>query len=212
MRSARRCCLCLYLKRDFSEKEGQIAHLDHDKTNGSEENLAFLCLAHHSLYDSKTSQHKNYTFAETKAAREKLVQRVERFSDEDGEEEREEDTEEESEEPLDDRDEIARLRARGERVYTFEMLDGQQLVGAVSANGFINLLICTKRQYEQWIDSDDDEIVPYVYYEFAEDIRRRSFDFVAPRNGSFVLVLINRSNKDVEMTIDWAWWDTDEED
>jgi hypothetical protein len=46
---ARRCCLCFHLKRDFSEKEGQIAHLDRDKTNGAEDNLAFLCLPHHRL-------------------------------------------------------------------------------------------------------------------------------------------------------------------
>src|SRR2546423_10804183 len=76
---ARRCCLCLHLKRDFSEKEGQLAHLDHDRTNGAADNLAFLCLPHHSLYDSRTSQHKNYTMLEVKAARKKLSGYVESF-------------------------------------------------------------------------------------------------------------------------------------
>jgi len=67
--SARRCCLCFYIDQDLSEKEGQIAHLDQDPANGSEDNLAFLCLKHHSRYDSKTSQHKNYTIHEVKAHR-----------------------------------------------------------------------------------------------------------------------------------------------
>jgi len=71
-RSARRCTLCFILSRDLSEKRGQIAHLDQDPSNSAEDNLAFMCLDHHSLYDSTTSQHKNYTIAEVKAAREKL--------------------------------------------------------------------------------------------------------------------------------------------
>jgi hypothetical protein len=42
----------------LSEKLGQIAHLDKDPSNAAEDNLAFMCLTHHALYDSKTSQHK----------------------------------------------------------------------------------------------------------------------------------------------------------
>jgi hypothetical protein len=72
IKSARRCALCFHLSGDLSEREGQIAHLDHDPSNSGEENLVFLCLSHHSLYDSRTSQHKNYTIIEVKAARKKL--------------------------------------------------------------------------------------------------------------------------------------------
>ena len=61
---------------DLSEKEGQIAHLDHNPSNSNEANLAFLCLAHHSIYDSKTSQHKNYTLLEVKRAKEKLCELI----------------------------------------------------------------------------------------------------------------------------------------
>jgi hypothetical protein len=56
----------------LTEKHGQIAHLDQDPANTAEENLAWLCLEHHSLYDSSTSQHKNYTLAEAKKARDDL--------------------------------------------------------------------------------------------------------------------------------------------
>ena len=76
VKSARRCTLCFYLSCDLSEKLGQIAHLDKDPSNAAEDNLAFLCLAHHTLYDSKTSQHKNYTIQEVKAAREKLYEAI----------------------------------------------------------------------------------------------------------------------------------------
>lgn len=61
VKSARRCCLCYGLNGDFSEKRGQIAHIDRDPSNSCFENLAYLCLDHHDLYDSKTSQSKEVT-------------------------------------------------------------------------------------------------------------------------------------------------------
>src|SRR5690348_704592 len=76
MLSGRRCCLCLVLDHDSDEKEGQIAHLDHNPANSAEQNLVFLCLKHHSRYDSTTSQHKNYTLQEVQDARRELYRRV----------------------------------------------------------------------------------------------------------------------------------------
>ena len=60
-RSARRCCMCFALAKDFGQKSGQIAHLNQDRTNDSPPNLAWLCLPHHDEYDSSTSQSKGYT-------------------------------------------------------------------------------------------------------------------------------------------------------
>jgi hypothetical protein len=77
LKSARRCAMCYYLNNDLSEKIGQIAHLDQDPSNYAEENLAFLCMPHHSLFDSKTSQHKNYTVQEVKEMRERLCKAIE---------------------------------------------------------------------------------------------------------------------------------------
>lgn len=69
VKCARRCALCFGLSHDLSEKHGQIAHLDKDPSNCEEDNLAFLCVTHHSLFDSRTSQHKNYTIHEVKTMR-----------------------------------------------------------------------------------------------------------------------------------------------
>jgi hypothetical protein len=71
--------MCFYLDENFTEQEGQIAHLDHDPSNGDEDNLVYLCLKHHSLYDSRTSQHKNYTLPEIKAARSRLYEAVAQY-------------------------------------------------------------------------------------------------------------------------------------
>jgi hypothetical protein len=76
-RSRRRCALCYQLKTDLTEKRGQIAHLDKDPANFAEDNLAWLCLEHHSEYDSRTSQHKNYTIGEVKKARGALYVAIE---------------------------------------------------------------------------------------------------------------------------------------
>ncbi len=71
-KSVRRCTLCYQVDGDLLEKLGQIAHLDRNPANGEEDNLAWMCLDHHSLYDSSTKQHKNYTIREVKAARVRL--------------------------------------------------------------------------------------------------------------------------------------------
>jgi hypothetical protein len=63
---ARRCCLCYGLEGDFSEKKGQIAHLDRDRTNNRKSNLAWLCQPHHDEYDTERRQTKGITITEVK--------------------------------------------------------------------------------------------------------------------------------------------------
>ena len=79
LKSRRRCCICYGLDRDKSEKKGQIAHLDGNRSNNNINNLAFLCLNHHDTYDSRTSQSKSLQLSEVKAYREELYQYFENF-------------------------------------------------------------------------------------------------------------------------------------
>src|SRR4051812_35691489 len=53
-KSRRRCALCFQFAGDLTEKRGQIAHMDDNPANYAEDNLAFFCLDHHSVFDSKT--------------------------------------------------------------------------------------------------------------------------------------------------------------
>src|SRR5437773_8161 len=57
-KSRRRCCLCFWLNGLDEVVKGQIAHLDHDRSNSAEANLAFLCHDHHDEYDSIPRQSK----------------------------------------------------------------------------------------------------------------------------------------------------------
>jgi hypothetical protein len=204
-RSARRCCLCFQLKRDFTEKEGQIAHLDQNPANGAEENLAFLCLSHHSLFDSRTSQHKNYTNLEVKAARERLYRRVQELLENDGNVD-----DDGEQEPVYECDEESLIRADSHKPYLFEMSAGQELVASVSAEGFIDIVVCDEGDFDAWSNQDKDEWP--AYYFLAEDVRKRSFEFVAPEDGTFVALLINWADEDVEVTIDAAVWDNEDEE
>jgi hypothetical protein len=74
----RRCCVCFVLDGDASEKKGQLAHLDQNRSNNAINNFVFLCLPHHDTYDSKTSQAKNLTEREVRLYQAKLYQAVER--------------------------------------------------------------------------------------------------------------------------------------
>jgi hypothetical protein len=70
--SRRRCPLCFSYEFDASIKNGQIAHIDQDSANNSEDNLVFLCLKHHDEYDSKTSQSKGITAKEIEKCKDEL--------------------------------------------------------------------------------------------------------------------------------------------
>lgn len=74
--SRRRCALCFGLDRDSSEKRGQIAHLNRDRSDSRPENLCYLCLDHHDRYDSKTSQSRAYTAPEVARYRDELYQYI----------------------------------------------------------------------------------------------------------------------------------------
>jgi len=76
IRCRRRCCICFGLDRDIGVKRGQIAHLDHDSSNDSLDNLAFLCFRHHDEYDSTTRQSKNFTLVEVRSYRDELHRSV----------------------------------------------------------------------------------------------------------------------------------------
>src|ERR1700730_17861827 len=77
-RSLRRCALCIHFDNDWGQKEGQLAHLDRDPSNCTEDNLAYLCLPHHDDYDTRRRQTKNLTIHEAKTARDRLYAAIER--------------------------------------------------------------------------------------------------------------------------------------
>ena len=71
--SRRRCCICFCLESDSGVKtDGQIAHIDRNPANRSVDNLVYLCLRHHDLYDTIRSQSRGITASEIKHYRTEL--------------------------------------------------------------------------------------------------------------------------------------------
>jgi hypothetical protein len=74
--SRRRCALCFHLDGDLTVKDGQIAHIDRNRGNNAEANLAFLCLVHHNQYDTKPSQSKGWRPAELAEIKRRFQQAI----------------------------------------------------------------------------------------------------------------------------------------
>jgi hypothetical protein len=74
--SRRRCAICFGLTGDFEVKDGQIAHLDRNRSNNSQDNLAWLCLKHHDDYDTIRRQTKRLTADEVKSYRSALYKQT----------------------------------------------------------------------------------------------------------------------------------------
>lgn len=72
IKSRRRCAFCFFFENDKKRVDGQIAHIDRDKSNHAESNLVFLCLLHHNEYDTRPSQTKRYQPEEAKSAKASL--------------------------------------------------------------------------------------------------------------------------------------------
>src|SRR6202023_3246597 len=95
--SRRRCCLCFFLRDDYTVHKGQIAHLNHDPADSRFGNLVFLCFNHHDEFDGQTSQSKGFTSIEVRTYRDKLYAKYDVHEAELGSEKADEATEEESE-------------------------------------------------------------------------------------------------------------------
>ncbi len=74
--SRRRCCMCFGLEGDASVKEGQLAHLDRNRSNPTPNNLAFLCQECHTQYDRKSNRVLGFTPDEVRYYRDRLYEKL----------------------------------------------------------------------------------------------------------------------------------------
>lgn len=71
-KSKRRCALCWGIDHVVTPQKGQIAHIDGNPKNNVEDNLVWLCLPHHDLFDARMSQSKGFRASEVKHYRNEL--------------------------------------------------------------------------------------------------------------------------------------------
>lgn len=75
-RCKRHCCMCWGLHNVDKVTDGQIAHLDRDRTNAAIENLVYLCLECHKVYDTKNNRVQSFTGGELSYYRDLLYRRL----------------------------------------------------------------------------------------------------------------------------------------
>jgi hypothetical protein len=68
--------MCFGLRGNVAVKEGQIAHLDGNRTNPDPNNLAFLCQECHAQYDKKSNRVLGFTPDEVRFYRDRLYEKL----------------------------------------------------------------------------------------------------------------------------------------
>lgn len=72
----RRCCMCFGLDGKLDVKDGQLAHLDQDRSNPDIDNLAFLCQVCHTQYDKSSNRVLGFTPDEVRHYRDLLYDKL----------------------------------------------------------------------------------------------------------------------------------------
>jgi hypothetical protein len=100
-----------------------------------------MCLAHHTQYDSKTSQHKNYTIQEVKTARDRLYEAISQNKHAARSDSRPPVAESESQRKL-----RAILPFKGQTIKLSEMNTGKAalMLGSVRGSSFVQIFDCTE--------------------------------------------------------------------
>jgi hypothetical protein len=93
------------------------------------------------------------------------------------------------------------LQAGDELPYLFELRRGQQLEFEIAASTPIDLAACDEAEYLGWVDSGFDPGHPVRIYVEAEEVVRHQIRFTAPRNGDFVVLLMNWNDRDAEVAV-----------
>jgi len=75
-RCRRKCCMCFGLKQEIVVKEGQIAHLNRNRNMTDIDNLVYLCLDCHKIYDSQSNRTIGYRPGEVRHYRDQLFREL----------------------------------------------------------------------------------------------------------------------------------------
>lgn len=101
--------------------------------------------------------------------------------------------------------------------YPFNMVAGDELVFAIVANDYLDIVICDEQDLDEWageeieIDEDDeDRPLPAGYWHKTDVINCGDQRFEAPEDGRYVLLLINWDDEATEVIVDAAVWEAEE--
>lgn len=214
------CCIC-----EEPRHPVEIHHIDFDPSKNDWNNLAVVCRNCHGLITAKSNLGSNYTPNEVLKYKHEWEKRCA------------ESDEEEIESPTQPINETKLIRGNNDETYDFDMEKDDELVFSVDADGYLDVVICSAEAFEEWVESDSDDDGEDDYEEEGDDdyeedeededdeddecslpesdwVRRDvangEYKFGAPEDGNYVLLLINRNDDPVEVTVDAAVWPDEE--
>ena len=196
-----RCYIC-----NVPHKHVEIHHIDGNNSNNDPTNLAVLCRDCHSRVTGDEGLGRRYSEGEVREYKRRWELECSRSRDAAfDEDDDEEDNDDEEKEPIDSIYQSRLIRSGGHYCREFEMENGQELVASITADGYINVSICDLSDYQKFLDDEE-----FMEYEGEEEVRQCNLTFHASDDDSYVLLLINPGDEDVDATIDAAIWEAEE--
>ncbi len=178
------CCIC------HKRKHVQLHHIDGDPSNNREMNLAVLCLDCHSRVTGDEGLGRRYSEAEVRLYKSRWEETCRTVT-----------PDVDNREPTYSKFESTLLGAEEDITYDLQLEEGQEVLATVAADEYIDVSICNEDEYERSQESGD-----LNEYEGAESVREWEGSFVAPRAGKYLLVLMNESREEVDVTVDISVW------
>jgi hypothetical protein len=107
------------------------------------------------------------------------------------------------------------LRGGEHEPYFFDMNADDELVFAIDANDYLDIVICNEDDLDTWAegeaDNEEEEECPLPEgYWHRTDVINCKETFEAPQQGQYVLLLVNWGKDDIEVTVDAAVWEPEE--
>lgn len=188
------CCVC-----HEPRKAVHIHHIDEDSGNNDWDNLAVLCLDHHSDVTGSQGFGRNYSQEEILLFKQHWEAECESWRQTSGSDAASADVE--IVEPIETIFKVISLKEGEDESYSFDLEEGDEIAFSVSSDEPIDVLIMTERQYKRW--SNQDEVTPHEEHEATKAIED---SFVIPRDGWWTIVFHNSSDDPAEVQYDVATW------
>ena len=179
----RACCIC------HERKHVVIHHIDGDPSNHEAVNLAVLCHDCHSRVTGDEGHGRKYSETEVKQHKLEWEKKCSSSRPITGGNH--------VAEPIPLLYEVTFVSGGEHIVYDFELAKGQELFAKVSSEDYLDVSICSERDYHRWLEEGD-----LIEFEGAEEIRAKELYFTAPRDKTYLLLLINHGDEDVDVTVE----------
>lgn len=189
-----RCCVC-----QEPRKPVHIHHIDGNPGNNEPENLAVLCLDHHSDVTGNQGLGRNYSENEIRLFKQNWEAEC-RASGSSSDDESDSDDEDDIE-PIHNVTKRVTLDENEHLYHSFELDEGDEITFSLSSDERIEFMIMTERQYSRWVQDEEGKL-----YEQHTDITELEDSFTVPKTANWFLIFCNHGDEEVEVWFTVSTW------